>query len=324
MGLGRQVSYGIGKETTPGTPVSATDWLKQLSFELNPMSETSPNTSALGVVEKTNSSTVLRRHTEGSFEAKLTDNTGGLILLGAMGSVSTAPNADGSGLVYDHTFNINQNINGQSFTLVRKDEVGTRRHSLARFGEWSLTMELDNYIRYTAAILAKKAESTTASPAYTEENEFVPKHMNIRSAATAAGLGAASDIATVESFTLTCNPNLEADWQSGSGDPYGFSSRGYDLTFEITKRYVNSTYEDAYNAGTELAWRVTTENTDVTLGTAARPKLVFTAPKVNITDYARSEDVDAPVTETFTGTIHFSVSDAYALRAVLTNLRTSY
>lgn len=106
--LGRQVKYGIGKETTAGTAVAATNWINQLSFELNPRSEYVNNESAYGVLERTNSAMVTRRWAEGEFEAKLTANTGGLILLGAFGSVATADNADTDASVKDHTFTINQ------------------------------------------------------------------------------------------------------------------------------------------------------------------------------------------------------------------------
>ena len=96
------------------------------------------------------------------------------------------------------------------------------------------------------------------------------------------------------------------------------------MSFEMTTRYSGSTYEDAYKAGTELALQVTASNTDVIIGTAANPKFVFTAPKMVVTDWSRSEDLDAPTTQTMTGTIHYSPADAYALRAVITNLQTNY
>lgn len=317
--LGRQVSYGIGKETTPGTAVAATHWINQLSFELNPMSEYVNNESAFGVIEKTNSANVMRKWAEGTFEAKLTDLTAPLVLQGAFGSVSTATNVDASGTVYDHTFNINQNVSGQSFTLVRKDAVSTQAFALARFGEWSLSMELGDYIKYSADVLAKAGSTTTATVAYSNENEFVPKNITVKTATTTGGLAGATAVATLESLTLTVNPNLEADYAAGSEVPYGFTSRGYDLSFEMTMRYEGSTYEDAFKNGTELALQVSAVNSDVTIGTSGHPGLVITAPKMNISDWSRNEDLDSPVTQTMTGTIHYSVADAYALRAVFTN-----
>lgn len=321
--IGRQVKYGIGKETTPGTAVAATHWINQLSFELNPRTGYATNNSAYGVIERTNSSAVERQWAEGSFEAKLTSETAGLILLGAFGSVSTADNADSNAAVKDHTFSINQNINGQSFTLVRKDALTTKAYANARFGQWELNMELGDYIKYTAEIMAKTGATTTATPAYTSETEFLPKHITVKTATDLAGLSGATAASSVQSFTLTVNPNLEADWGAGSDDPEGFTSNGYDFSFEMTTRYNGTTYEDAYNNGTDLAVQITAES-DATIGAAAHPKLVITAPKMNITDWARSEDLDGKVTQTMTGTIHYDVTEAEALTAVLTNLTASY
>lgn len=322
--LGRQVKYGFGKETVFGTQVAATSWHNQLSFELNPMSEYVVNNSAYGTIVKTNEADVLRYWSEGSLESKITTGRTGQLLLGAFGTIVTTSNADPSNVVKNHTADINENINGQSFTLWRKDSLASKAYSGARFGEFSVSMELGDYVKHTAAILAKRGVTSASTPVYTDEPEFVPKYFTVKTGSSVAVATASSAVSSVESFTLTVNPNLEADWQSGSAEPYGFSSRGYDITFEMTRRYIDSTYEDAYNNGTDLAVILAMTNTDATIGTSARPSLTFTAPKFNITDYSRTEDLDAPITETFTGTIHYSIADAYAIRAVLVNTVTSY
>lgn len=322
--IGRQVSYGIGKETVRNTAVSASTWFKQLGFELNPKSEIVSNDSAWGTLERTNSSTTLRQWAEGTLEHKLTADSAGLVLLGAFGTVSTGDNADSDASVKDHTFTINQDILGQTFTLYRKDDLSTMRYAGARFGQWELAVDLDDYVKFTADVTARAGESTTATPARTDETEFVAKHVSVKSAATVDDIAAASAISSVQSFTLTCNPNIRMNWEAGSGDPESFTSDGYELSFEMERRYIDQTYENAYNNGTALAWELSLVNSDVTIGSAANPGLVLTAPKVNITDWSRSEDLDGPVTETFTGTIHYSSDEAYALKAVLTNTTASY
>jgi len=322
--LGRQVKYGIAKETTFGTPVAATTWLNQLSFSLNPKSEYVDNTSAYGTVVKTNNSSIIHQWSEGSFEAKVTSERAGFILLGAFGTINTTTNADASGTVRDHTATISEDINGQSFTLTRKDGLTTKQYPGTRFNDLTINMELGDYLKYSGNILSQKSTTTTATPAYTSETEFTPKMFTVKTASSVAGLSGATAIAAIESFSLQISPNLEADWQAGSVDPYSFSSRGYDLSFEMTVRYTGTVYEDAYTAGTKLALLVSAVNQDVTIGTAAKPGLVFTAPSIHITDWSRNEDLDSPVTQSMTGTIHYSPADAYALKAVLTNTKTSY
>jgi hypothetical protein len=322
--LGRQVKYGLGKESTAGTAVAASTWIPQLKFELNPKTDYVNNEASFGVIERYNDSTAIRQWAEGSLEAKLTSESAGHILLGAFGTVANTDNADANAAVIDHTFTINQNTAGQSFTLYRKDSVATNRYAMGRFGKWELNMELDKYVTFKADVLAQKASSTTGTPAYTSETEFVAKHASVKTASTVAGLSGATAIAPLESFTLTVDPNLELDWQAGSTDPFAITSRGYEMEFEMTCRYNDQTYENAYNAGTVLALQVNAVNTDVTIGTSARPGLVFTAPRMIITDWSRNEDLNAPITQSMTGTIHYSVADAYALKAVLTNTTASY
>lgn len=320
MELGRQVKYGIGK----GDDAAVTQWLNQLSFEFNPKALYVNNESAYGVLEKTKSATVLRQWAEGSLEHKLTSDSSGLILLGAFGSVATADNADSNASVKDHTFTLTQDIAGQLFTLVRKDSLSTMKHTFTRFGEWSLKMELDKYISFTAAVMARKGSSTTATPAFTEETEFVPKHMTVKTASTEAGLSGASAISALEKFSINVNPNISPDWESGNADPYGFSSDGYDLAFEMTCRYTDTTYEDAYKNGTALAMQIAAENTDVVIGAAAHPKLVLTATRMNINDWTKNEDLNAKITQTMKGVIHFSPADSKSLVGVLTNTTTGY
>lgn len=323
---GRQVSYGMGKETTPGTGVAATRWINQLSFNLRPRVTSITNNSAWGRLERTNSATVAREWSEGEMEAKLGADSAGDILLATFGSVSTADNADSDASVKDHTFNLTQNVNGQPYTFHRKDSLTQKRYPGGRITEWSLQMELDQYIRFTANIIAGKGETTTGSVAYVDESlkEFVAKHFTVKNASNLAGLDGASNISTVQSFTLTVNPNVEIDWQAGTDSPEGIRSRGYDLGFEMTCRYNDTTFEEAYRNGTNLAMQLTAKNTDTTIGSAANPGLVLTAGKMNITDWDRSEELDGPVEQTMTGTIHFSAADAFALRAVLTNTVASY
>lgn len=318
--LGRQVKYGIGI----GSDVAASQWFNHLEFDLKPVNQYINNESAWGNIVRTNSSLVARQYTEGSLIEKLTPNRAGYILLGAFGSVSTADHADSNAAVKNHTFNINEDINGQAVTLYKKDSLQTLKYTGGRIGEWSLQMELDDYIKFSANIMALKGVSTTATPAFIEDAEFVAKHFSIKSASSVAGLSGATAVSGVQSLTLTMNPNLEADNEAGNDEPMGFSSRGFELSFEMTCRYNDTTFETACNNGTELAFQVSAVNTDVTIGAAANPGLVLTAARVNITDWSPTGGLDAPLDQTITGTIHYSPADAYALRAVLTNTTASY
>lgn len=322
--IGRLVKYGLGKETVANTAVAASTWISQLGFELNSKAEYVNNEGSFGVLEKTNDSIVLRSWAEGSLEAKLTSLSSGYVLLGAFGSVSSAANPDASTTIKDHTFTINQTVLGQTFTFYRKDSISTTRFAGSRIGKWELNMDLDKYVSFKADIMAGAGSTTTATPAYVVEPEFVAKHCSVKTATTLAGLSGATAYASVQSFTITVDPNLDTNWQAGTSVPESFTSNGYEMKFEMETRYNDQVYENAYKNGTSLALQVTAKNTDVVIGTSANPGLVLTAPKMFITDWSRSEDLDKPITQKMTGTIHYSSSDAYSLKAVLTNNQASY
>lgn len=318
--LSRQVRYGLGAETTPGTQANASAWFNQLKFELNPVNDIATNSSAWGNLVKTNSSTVVRKHVEGSANAKLTPDLGGLVLAGAMGNVSTVANSDASGLVYDHTINLSNNINGKTFTLYRQGETKTEAFTNGRIGKWELSLDLDDYIQYTADLYANIGTAATTTVVDSEDVEFVASHLNVKQATTISGIGSATNQSLLQSFTVTCDPNIDIDKEAGNKNPAGYTSRGYDLKFEAEAYYNDTTFEDAYNNGTFAAFQVTVLNDDEIIGTAAHPKFVLTAPRVSITDWSRDEGkLDDPVTQKFTGTIHYSPADLYALRAVVTN-----
>lgn len=319
--LGRQVKYGMGL----GADAAAAYWFHHLSFDFAPRAEYVNNESAYGVLERTNSATAIRHWSEGELEAKLTANSAGYILAGAFGSVATADNPDSNAAVKDHTFTLSQNVAGQQVTFYEKDSLGTQKFTNGRIGEWTLEMELDEYIRYTAAVMAKDGVSTTATPALEASPvEFTAKHFSVKTATNVAGLAGATAQGTVESFSLTVNPNIEPDYEAGSTAPYAFTSRGYEIEFEMTCRYNSTDFRQGYRNGTSYAMQVSVVNTDVTIGAAANPGLVLTIPKFNITDWSPEGDLDDPRTQTLTGTVHYSAADAYAIRAVLTNTVASY
>lgn len=319
MDLGRQVAYGIGIEETAGTPVAPSHWFNHLGFSLNPVVTKAANNSAWGNIVRTNGSSVVREHAEGNAEAKLTSNLGAIILALAMGDVSSVANSDASGEVYDHTIRLTEDIMGRTATLTRKDSVSTERFAGARFTNWELSLDLDGYLTFTADILAKKGEDTTATAAYDEQPEFVAKHLNIRQAASASAISSAGNISKVQEFSLSMNSNVEADNEAGAGTPSSFSSRGYELSFSMTKRHTDDTFKNAYENGDYAAWQTLIENTDETIGTSAHPAFQFTAPRVSIDEWERDGDLDNPQNEVMTGNIHFSPAEGYAIEALVTN-----
>lgn len=319
MDLGRDIAYGIGVEATPGVAVEPTKWFNHLSFGLNPVVTKGTNTSAWGNLVRSNGAHVVRTHAEGSAEAKLTSDLGAIILGLAMGETVSQPTEDDSNSVFEHIIRLSNDIAGKTATLVRKDSVSTEAFAGARFTNWELSLDLDGYITFTADVLAKKGVETTANAAYDEQPEFVAKHLHVRQAANATALTSAGEISKIQEFSISMNANVEADNEAGSDTPSSFTSRGYELSFSMTKRHTDDTFKEAYEKGTYVAWGVNIENTDETIGTNSHPAFDFTAPRVSIDEWSRDGDLDNPQDEVMTGNIHFDPTAGYALEARVIN-----
>src|SRR3954471_11314262 len=117
--IGRRVSVGLGLESTPGTVVAPTDWVRQLKCDFQRKTTTVQNESAIGRVEKVSDSAVVEQWAEGKLEGKVCDQTFGYLLYNIFGAVSTANNADASASVKDHTFTVAQNQIAKTLTIVR-------------------------------------------------------------------------------------------------------------------------------------------------------------------------------------------------------------
>jgi hypothetical protein len=321
---GRKVAVGIARETTRGTAVVPAYWINHLSQSIVPRTEKVMNESALGVLSTFNDSTQVYEWAEGSIEAKLSATSGGLVLLGAFGTVNSALNADASEDVYDHTFTLSNSNSPQSLTITRKDDVDNRAYPLGMINNFELNMELGDYIKFTADFLASSGSSSTANVSRIEEVEFKPKYASVKMAANLAGLSGATALATVQSFRITVNRNVERDHEAGSNAPYDISVRGIEVNGEIVLRYENATQRDAYLNDTKRAMEISIVNTDETIGTAANPSLTFTMPKVTLEDWNLDQALDDKVTQTLGFQALYDVSEAEQVEAVLTNLVASY
>jgi hypothetical protein len=64
----------------------------------------------------------------------------------------------------------------------------------------------------------------------------------IRVATSEAGLPSASDVANVESVSITHGPNLEAVYAIGSRQPQVVKEGNIEIGLEITKKYIDNTF----------------------------------------------------------------------------------
>jgi hypothetical protein len=321
--IGRRESVGFSVEATPGTAVTATDWARHLSFDFQRAQEQIQNESAMGRVEKVNEMAIVSQWAEGNFEGKIGDTTIGYLLYSIFGTLVTSDNADANAAVKDHTFDTAQTNNRKTLTVTVKNPLTDRQHTLVTVDEFELTSETAQFAKVNAVLKARKGSTVSSTVAVTVENEFIPKHVTVKFASSVASLGAASAI-EAKSVKLKISSPTEAFTPLGASEPTNFLAGPWEATGELVLQYTATTYEDIWYANTAQAMSITLANTDVVIGTAAHPTLAFTAPQARLNSFSKSNDLDTVVEQTIGFYCELSPTDGYALRAMLTNIKSGY
>lgn len=321
--IGRQISYGLGVESTRGTAVAPDFWIRHLSADIWTKTDKIFNESANGNVIGANQSDIARQWGEGTLEAKVQNDSFGVVLYGAFGAVSTAENADASGNVYDHTFTISNSTTPKSLTVAQKSSNADRAYALAVVNSFSLNVEAGQYATFELGVMAKKHASASNTVAYSSEDEFTSKHATVKFATNVAGLSGASAI-SVESVSFSLSRDVQPYWAHGSVEPAEINGGRVDVSGSMVLRWDSATYEDLFYGDTKQAVEIELVNTDVTIGTSANPTITITMPTVSIESVDVDQSLDSIVKQTVNFNAMFDATTGKAVDVVLTNETTSY
>lgn len=321
--IGRQISYGLGVESTRGTAVAPDFWVRHLSADVWTKTDKIFNESANGNVVGANQADIARQWSEGTLEAKVQSDSFGVVLYGALGAVSTDGNADASGNVYDHTFTLANSTTPKSLTIAQKSANADRAYALAVVNSFGLKVEAGEYATFELGVMAKKHASASNTVAYTSEDEFTSKHASVKFATNVAGLSGATAI-SVESVSLNIARNVEPYWAHGSVEPAEINGGRVDITGSMVLRWDSETYENLFYNNTNQAVEIELVNTDVTIGTAANPTITITMPTVSIESIDVDQSLDSIVKQTVNFNAMFDATTSKAIDIVLTNETSSY
>lgn len=169
----RQVEIGLGVETTPGTAVAATTYLKWDNFSFQAQSEKTTLTSARGIRNKTSNSMVLRSYGKGSIEFVPTVDNMPYILGLALGTRSSAAGSGESTGAYDHTFTV-QNANASMKTatiLVQDGSVVTERYANCVVDSLDISVDKD-LASCKIGLVGNAPDTSTITSSYTQDTLF--------------------------------------------------------------------------------------------------------------------------------------------------------
>jgi hypothetical protein len=321
---GRKVAVGIGRETTRGTAVAAAYWIKHAELDFRQRAEKANNDSSLNVLDAHNASEIVKDWGEGTISGKITDKSFPLILAAAAGQVPTsADNPDTDASVKDHTISQSQLNESMSLTVALKDLNRDERFALAMLRSLEISAEAGDWARFSAELVSKKPATASNTVAYVAENEFKAKHITVKLAANVAGLGAAPAVA-LRTFSITINRNVDPYFGLGQDDPTNIYAKEVEVSGEFTALFDSLTHRDNYLGSGYQAMQITLENTDVTIGSAARPKIVLTFPRVSLSDWDVDQGLGNIVEQTVGVKPLYSLSDGYTWSGVATNTVANY
>ena len=329
--LGESVNLGVGGESAAarGTGVTPSIWIPARTpsgIRVVQDKTLLRETRASGVMSY--ASEVTEKRAEGDLEFNLRVNSIGWILQSLFGSSASVAKSAPNAAVYDHTFSVLlNNPQHPSLTLaLRNPGMQDYEYPLALVNTLEIRTPVDDLVNATVGFIAK-TENThaayTVSFSDTVDRYFRNQDVTIKVASSVAGLAGASAM-SVKEFSLSINNNARPNRNIGSTTPSDIIAFLMETTGSMTLDYTGTTHHDTFTAGTYQAMSITFTRSDVTIGSSANPTLVITLPKVSFEDYTPDRPLDDIVRENIGFTAHYDSTEAYAIRAVLSNTLTTY
>lgn len=325
--IGRNVAFGWQKEVVRGTVIqTAVKWVGKLDFDFKPGVDTVTNESGFNHIAKANQIDIIRRRGAGGFTSKIFDKGIGDHLVLAFGQAPTSTPVSGDTTVVDHVFALLNSNSHASYTLFTVEgDIKQSAYPGAILDETTIDVVTDDYAKISSSFLSRKAAvPTTLTPAYTDENEFLPKHAAVKFAALGSDMTAAAVTADVTEahITISKNPTDRPTIGSDDVDP---RNTVIEVSGEVHLYYNATTFRDYRDNQTKLAMRLVLTNTDVVIGTMTKnPTVTIDIPYVKITDWDPDYSADDLVQQTIQFTGLLAVATGTLLTATVRNLQTSY
>lgn len=214
--IGRQLSIGIGKESTRGTAVAAAYWVQKTDFMVEDRIDTIADDASIAVIEDSQQQEIVKKFSEGSIGGRITDITFGIFLMALFGT-DTVTAVGGETLVKDHVFSVLQTAQHPSLTLIVNEPNATGASSLAyalcMLDSMNIHIEVGKWSTYKAGFRGNANGTTSPTVSYIVENGFNPQFATASFAPTLAGVqgtltATGTAVSTVNVTALSINTNL--------------------------------------------------------------------------------------------------------------------
>jgi len=319
--IGRQIDFALAVETSRGVAeATANRNVRKVTANLTPKVEKVIDDTTFGRLEDSESSRVVRKWSEGDVEGIVHADVIGFYLNNIYGgTVSTELETD----VYQHVFNLAQNIKHPSLTFFIKD-AGVRQLKIAggMITSLEITATTDNFVRYTANLLGKESVTDSSTiPTLQVENDFIGKDITVKIATSQAGLSSATALKLKE-LNVSFETNAEADFVFGSYSPNDIYNKQFSITGSFTKNFEDTIFEDLKQSDEYRYMSIVIEGSQ-SIGSEF-PTIVLIMNKVSITEHERESGADDLITESVSFKAFYNSVDAKQSEITLINSTVSY
>lgn len=340
--IGNQSYLAVGREITYGTYPTCTAGLNFLSASMKTMKET----KILEEIQtsRTNSNFIqLGKVIEGEAEFYFSPKSlaSNYLLHNAFGggpvTTATATAETAGGLGFQHTINIanfDTTYSSLAINMRKGDSVGAKifEYSGIRVNEFGFTAEIDEPLVCNVGLIAKDSTLTSndVSSALNTISQTPLSFVNGRfSVETATGSLTTTSFWHVQSVSFSVSNNLNSDSTArriGSDTLQVLPAGMANFELSATIRFDTTTAYAAMMAGTRLCAELEFLG-DTLAGSSVREGIKITMPYVLVSD-AGDPEVGGP-NEVLSSEVSFKVlrdptSSGYAVRAVVTNLTSTY
>jgi len=320
--IGRKVNIGFGKESVRGTPVAPTFFIPHTELTIDEKITQAIDESATSVIEDANDAKITERRMEGTLRGIVRSDSFGLLLLAAIGQVSTVVDSPEAG-ANTHTFSVLQSAQHPSLTIVEKSDIDDFDYALSMIDSLELSFVQNEFLTYVIGFRSKKGVVGSNTTVITVESLFKPQDITFKTAADLSGLGAAPE-AKIRAFNMTITKNLEDDRNLGSVDQDDILNKQFMAEGSVEILYEDQVFKGFVIDDVTRAMRIDLLHEDDITATTTKNQLTFDLAKVKFSEIARAQGINDLIMQTLTFKSFFSLSDSKSIEAVLINGTTSY
>lgn len=320
--IGRQIEFGLATEAVRGTAETVADkWCRSITANVVERATHVTDETTRGGLADGEGRRVVQRHIEGDLQGIAHADMLGYMFANLYGLCVSSQVA--ATAVYSHVFNLKETIQHQSLTLFAKDgSVQQSTYGTAMLSSLELTVAVDDYVRFNASFIAALSATNADTPSYDTEYDFIARDVTAKVATTEAGLVGASAI-KVKNLSINWDTGLIRDHVVGSYNPDDVYHSKLMVEGSMTLNFEDEVFKDYYLNNDALYLSVDIIG-EADLDSGENPQLKVLLYKVQFTDWNRSGDADALVTQEVSFRAFYNATDSKQSQVTINNLTTSY